>query len=49
MEIVIKRFEHIYALLEGDMGALIQNKISIYNMIYIQSYFESYIENIEDD
>ena len=51
IETVIKRFEHVYALLEGGTGAMIHKHdfdLQYDNKIYIESYFESSIENCED-
>ena len=51
IETVIKRFEHVYALLEGGTGAMIHKQdfdLQYDNKIYIESYFESSIENCED-
>ena len=52
IDTVIKRFEHVYALLEGGTGAMIHkqdfNLLQYDNKIYNESYFESSIENCED-
>ena len=51
IETVIKRFEHVYALLEGGTGAMIHKQdfdLQYDNKIYIESYFESSIENCEE-
>ena len=52
IDTVIKRFEHVYALLEGGTGAMIHkqdlNFLQYDNKIYNESYFESSIENCED-
>ena len=52
IDTVIKRFEHVYALLEGGTGAMIQKRdfdmLQYDNKIYNESYFENSIENCED-
>ena len=52
IDTVIKRFEHVYALLEGGTGAMLQKRdfdiLQYDNKIYNESYFESSIENCED-
>ena len=52
IDTVIKRFEHVYALLEGGTGAMIHkqdfNLLQYDNKIYNESYFETSIENCED-
>ena len=52
IDTVIKRFEHVYALLEGGTGAMIHkqdfNFLQYDNKIYNESYFESSIENCEE-
>ena len=52
IDTVIKRFEHVYALLEGGTGAMIHKQdfdvLQYDNKIYNESYFESSIENCED-
>ena len=52
IDTVIKRFEHVYALLEGGTGAMLQKRdfdmLQFDNKIYSESYFESSIENCED-
>ena len=52
IDTVIKRFEHVYALLEGGTGAMIHKKdfdlLQYDNKIYNESYFEDSIEKCED-
>ena len=52
IDTVIKRFEHVYALLEGGTGAMLQKRdfdmLQFDNKIYNESYFEASIENCED-
>ena len=52
IDTVIKRFEHVYALLEGGTGAMIQKRdfdmLQYDNKIYNESFFEASIENCED-
>ena len=52
IDTLIKRFEHVYALLEGGTGAMIQKRdfdmLQYDNKIYNESYFETSIENCED-
>ena len=52
IDTVIKRFEHVYALLEGGTGAMLQKRdfdmLQYDNKIYNESYFEASIENCED-
>ena len=52
IDTVIKRFEHVYALLEGGTGAMIHKQdfdvLQYDNKIYNEAYFETSIENCED-
>ena len=52
IDTIIKRFDHVYALLDGGTGAMIHkqdfNLLQYDNKIYNESYFESSIENCED-
>ena len=52
IDTVIKRFEHVYALLEGGTGVMIPKQdldiLQYNNKIYNESYFEASIENCDD-